>query len=307
MKKVIVLTLLLLIPALWIEPAGAADSPKLQIVTTIFPLYDWARQIGGDKVDVTQLLPPGVEAHTFAPLPGDVVRLNQAEVFVYTGANMEPWADDLLAGLDNKHLQVIDTSREIELPAEDDHEPDHEHEHDGLDPHIWVDPVLAQNMVRTIAAGLATRDPANKDFYITNADAYNAQLDSLNQDIVAGLAQCKQRTIIYGGHFAFGHFARRYGLEHVSPYPGFAPDSQPSPKAIAHLIRQMKKLDIKAVYYEELLEPKVARVIAEETGAQLLLLHGAHNLTKEERTQRLSYLSIMRDNLQRLKIGLQCE
>jgi zinc transport system substrate-binding protein len=235
---------------------------------------------------------------------------------------MEPWADDLLAGVDNKNLKVIDASQGIELVAEENHEEmetgghheqrqdqPHEpkHEHGDLDPHIWVDPVLAQTMVRTIATGLAAQDPDNKDYYRTNADAYNAQLEKLNQEIATGLARCKQDTIIYGGHFTFGYFARRYGLQHVSPYPGFAPDSKPSPKAIAHLIKQMRERGSKAIYYEELLEPKVAKVIADETGAELLLLHGVHNLTKEERLQGMSYLSIMRDNLQRLKIGLQCE
>jgi zinc transport system substrate-binding protein len=320
MRKAIILIYAALILSL--GPATVADNQKLQVVTTIFPLYDWSWQIGGEKVEVKQLLPPGVEAHTFSPSPEDVLRLNKADAFVYTGEYMEPWAEDLLAGVANKNLKVIDASQGIELVAEEDHEemetaghheqrqgqphePKHEHGH--LDPHIWLDPVLAQTMVRTIATGLAARDPDNKDYYRANAEAYNAQLEKLNQEIAAGLAPCKQDTIIYGGHFAFGYFARRYGLEHVSPYPGFAPDSEPSPRAIAHLIKQMRERGSKAIYYEELLEPKVAKVIADETRAELLLLHGVHNLTKEERLQGMSYLSIMRDNLQRLKIGLQCE
>jgi zinc transport system substrate-binding protein len=316
MRRTIILALFCSALALSLEPAGVADNQKLQVVTTIFPLYDWSRQIGGNRVEVTQLLPPGVEAHSFSPSPEEVLRLHKADAFVYTGEYMEPWAKDLLAGVDNKNLKIIDASQGIELLAEEDHEqvetgghPEQgqHHERGDLDPHIWLDPVLAQKMVDTIATGLADRDPDHKDYYRANAEAYNAQLEKLNQQITAGLARCKQNTIIYGGHFAFGYFARRYGLEYISPYPGFAPDSEPSPRAIAHLIKQMREHGIKVIYYEELLEPKVARVIADETGAELLLLHGAHNLTKEERLQGATYLSIMRDNLQRLKIGLQCE
>lgn len=300
--------------------AAAAEAAKLKVTATIFPLYDFARQVGGDRVEVSLLLPPGVEAHTYAPRPGDMMRLGNAEVFLYTGEFMEPWAENLVKGVDNPALLVVDTSRGIEL-AEEDEGDEHVHSgeagdhaasgnasdhHHGKDPHIWLDPLLAQTMVRTIAEAFAAKDPAGAEVYRANAESYAKELAALDREITEGLSGCERRTIIYGGHFAFGYFARRYGLEHVSPYPGFAPDAEPSPRAVAELVETMKHTGASVIYHEELIDPKVARAIATETGARLLLLHGAHNLSREEREQGLTYLQIMRDNLARLREGLAC-
>jgi zinc transport system substrate-binding protein len=320
--------------------AAAAEAAKLKVTATIFPLYDFARQVGGDRVEVSLLLPPGVEAHTYAPRPGDMIRLGNADVFLYTGEFMEPWAENLVKGVDNPALLVVDTSRGIELaegdehdehvhsgeagdhaapPQEEHHGHDHgasadahagdasdHHHHHGKDPHIWLDPLLARTMVSTIAEAFAAKDSAGAEIYRNNAESYAKELAALDREITEGLSGCERRTIIYGGHFAFGYFARRYGLEHVSPYPGFAPDAEPSPRAVAELVETMKHTGASVIYHEELIDPKVARAIAAETGARLLLLHGAHNLSREEREQGLSYLRIMRDNLARLREGLAC-
>ncbi|WP_026368185.1 metal ABC transporter solute-binding protein, Zn/Mn family [Aminiphilus circumscriptus] len=323
--------------------AVAAEAAKLKVTATIFPLYDFARQVGGDRVEVSLLLPPGVEAHTYAPRPGDMIRLGNAEIFLYTGELMEPWAENLVKGVDSPALLVVDTSRGIELAEEDEHDEhvhfgeaessghaaaspeehhghdqkasadahaggasDHHHLHHGKDPHIWLDPVLARIMVRTIAEAFAAKDPAGAESYRNNAESYAKELAALDREITEGLSACERRTIIYGGHFAFGYFARRYGLEHVSPYPSFAPDAEPSPRAVAELVETMKRTGASVIYHEELIDPKVARAIASETGARLLLLHGAHNLSREEREQGLTYLQIMRDNLARLREGLAC-
>lgn len=350
--------------------AAAAEAAKLKVTATIFPLYDFARQVGGDRALVSLLLPPGVEAHTYAPRPGDMIRLGNADVFLYTGEFMEPWAENLVKGVDNPALLVVDTSRGIELaegdehdehvhsgeaghgheeghahshaqdcddpncphshkevdssdhaapPQEEHHGHDHgasadahagdasdHHHHHGKDPHIWLDPLLARTMVSTIAEAFAAKDPAGAEIYRNNAESYAKELAALDREITEGLSGCERRTIIYGGHFAFGYFARRYGLEHVSPYPGFAPDAEPSPRAVAELVETMKHTGASVIYHEELIDPKVARAIAAETGARLLLLHGAHNLSREEREQGLTYLRIMRDNLARLREGLAC-
>jgi zinc transport system substrate-binding protein len=295
---------------------------KLQVVATIFPVYDFARQIGGDLVETTLLLPPGVEAHSFSPTPKDIARISKADILVYTGKYMEPWVEDLLKGIENKDLCVIDASKGIELMGEEHH--DHEgaehekegehhtdeaehHHHGGVDPHIWLDPLLVQKMVQTIAAGFAAQDVGNATIYQKNAQAYSRQLGDLDAQIRQMLTSCKHKEIIYGGHFAFGYFARRYGLEHTSPYDGFAPNAEPSPKNIAELIDKIKTTGVKVIYYEELLEPKVAKAISQETGATMLLLHGAHNVSKAEREQGVTYLAIMQANLANLKIGLECQ
>jgi zinc transport system substrate-binding protein len=299
-----------------------ADPGKLQVVTTLFPLYDFSRQIAGDKAQITLLLPPGVEAHSFEPRPQDIITINKADVFIYTGPFMEAWVGDILGGINNKKLLVIDASKNIQLTAEEEHEEaaheepheheadhdhDHDHDHGGADPHIWVDPVLAQQIVTDIANGFAAQDTANKDFYLANAKAYNDKLALLDTKIRQTLTPCKTKTILYGGHFAFGYFARRYGLDYISPYAGFSPDAEPTPKKITELIEKMKTLDSKYIFYEELLDPRVARTIAESTGAKLLLLHGAHNISKEELDKGVTYLEIMEGNLQRLKLALNCQ
>jgi zinc transport system substrate-binding protein len=289
-----------------------ADQSKLQVVTTLFPLYDFSRQIAGDKAQITLLLPPGVEAHSFEPRPGDIITINKANVFIYTGPFMEAWVQDVLGGINNKKLLVIDASKGIQLATEEHREEEasqhaDEHDHNGADPHIWVDPVLAQQIVTAIANGFAAQDSANKDFYLANAKAYTEKLAALDTKIRQTLQPCKTKTILYGGHFAFGYFARRYGLDYISPYAGFSPDAEPTPKKIAELIEKMKTLKSKYIFYEELLEPRVARTIAESTGAQLLLLHGAHNISKEELAKGVTYLEIMEANLQRLKLALNCE
>jgi zinc transport system substrate-binding protein len=299
------------------QSAPNNDPGKLQVVTTLFPLYDFSKNIAGDKAQVTLLLPPGVEAHSFEPRPQDIITISKADIFIYTGPFMEAWAHDVLGGINNKKLRVIDASHNLQLTAEDHHEEteqhdhadaDHEHEHDhgNMDPHIWTDPVLAQQIVTVIAEGFAAQDTANKDFYLANAKAYNDKLAALDTKIRQTLQTCKSKTILYGGHFAFGYFTRRYGLDYISPYAGFSPDAEPTPRKIAELIEKMKTLDSKYIFYEELLEPRVARTIAESTGAELLLLHGTHNISRQELEQNATYLNLMEGNLQRLKTALNC-
>ncbi len=305
---------------------------KLEVVTTLFPTYDFAKQIGKDKINVSLLLPPGVESHSFEPKPQDVVRINKADVFIYTGKYMEPWVEDMLKGISNKNLLVVDASLGIELIAETDHDEDDEHHegehheeaeehgeehgeehehghhhHGGKDPHIWVDLANDQVMVDTIAKALVEKDPANSALYMNNAKEYKNKLADLDRRFKKTLSTAKHKTIIYGGHFAFGYFAKRYGLEHDSPYEGFSPNAEPSPKAIADLINKLKQSGIKYIYYEELLDPKVARTISQETGAKLELLHGAHNVSKDELSRGVTFLDIMEDNLKKLKVGLECQ
>jgi zinc transport system substrate-binding protein len=286
------------------------STKKLEVVTTLFPTYDFAQKVGKDTINVSLLLPPGLESHTFEPKPQDVVRINKADIFIYTGKYMEPWVEDLLKGVSNKNLLVVDASTGIELISEghhDEDEGDHDDHHGGKDPHIWLDLANAQIMVDTIAKALVEKDPANSAFYLNNAKEYKSKLADLDRRFQETLSTAKHKKIIYGGHFAFGYFAKRYGLEHDSPYDGFSPNAQPSPKAIAGLINQLKQSGIKYIYYEELLDPKVARTISQETGAKLELLHGAHNVSKDELRRGVTFLDIMEDNLKKLKVGLECQ
>jgi zinc transport system substrate-binding protein len=285
------------------KKAVEAGEKRISVITSLFPLYDFARNIGGNKVDVMLLLPPGVEAHTFEPRPADIVRIDSADIFVYTGEFMEPWVKDILASVTNKNLIVVNSSEGVSLiEGADEHEGGY-----GVDPHIWLDFANAQKMVDNICKAMITRDPNNKGLYITNADDYKLKLEKLDKEYRSALSDCKHRTIINTGHFAFGYLAKRYNLTLVSAYKGFTPDSEPTPRDMAGLIDTIKKSGIKYLYYEEMLSPKVAQVLEKETGAELLSLNGAHNVSKEAMNRGDTFISIMERNLENLKKGLQCQ
>lgn len=304
--------------AVLLAAASAAAAP-VRVVTTIFPLTDWTRAVGGDRVEVHQLLPPGAESHSFAPRPSDIARIEAADMFVYLGPDMEPWAQRLLRAAPRASRVDVEAARGIERLTADAacaaHDDEHKHHHDAddhapaaTDPHVWLDPVLAQRVVEAIADGLSRADPEGAETYRRNAAAYNERLQALHERIESKLRNARHRTLLYGGHFAFGYFARRYGLEHRSPYRGFAPDAAPTPRAVAELIRTLQETGQKVIFHEELIEPRAARVIAEQTGARLLPLHGAHNLAREEAERGdVTYLSIMERNLENLAAGLEAE
>lgn len=283
---------------------------KFTVVTTVFPLYDFAKNIAGDHADVFLLLPPGVESHGFEPGPEDIVKINRAGVFIYTGEHMEPWAGKILKSIDNKGLVVADSSKGISLiekSGEEGHEDAYRHGKDEeMDPHIWLDFANAQKMADNILEGFIKADAANADAYRKNAERYKIILSALDNKFREGLASCSSKYFIHGGHYAFGYMARRYGLNYISAYHGFSPDSEPSAKRLAELIRKMKKNNIKHIFYEELVSPRVADTIAKETGAGLLQLHAAHNITKEEWDRGVTFTDLMEQTLGNLKAGLQC-
>jgi zinc transport system substrate-binding protein len=307
----------------------AATGKRLIVVTSLFPLYDFARNIGQNRADVSLLLPPGVEAHSFEPRPGDMVRLNQADVFVYTNNAMEPWAHDLIKGVQSRTLRVVESGRDIAITpgheahsqakkttheahtpgnkADHGHKNGHQHGHDynGADPHVWLDFSNAAKMVDHIVAGFIEKDPANKNFYEKNADAYKAKLNDLDRQFKEGLSGCRKRVIVHGGHFAFGYLAQRYGLKYVA-VSGFSPNAEPTPAGMARISKTLKANGLNHLFYEELLSPRIAESIARETGASLLMLHAAHNVSKEEFDRGVGFPDLMQSNLENLKRGLQC-
>lgn len=287
---------------------GKKDHPttgqkKLNIVTTLFPLYDFTRNIAGDKAQVTLLLPPGMEPHSFEPKPGDMLRINDADVFIYTGKYMEPWVEAILKGLDSKKLLVVDTSRGIVLNEEKE---DDGHGHGKIDPHIWLDLSNAQKITDNILAGLVQKDNINKDYYMKNAGVFNVKLSEMDTKFRQTLSTCKRHTFIHGGHFAFNYLAKRYDLQYIAAYHG-SPDAEPTPRRLIELKNKMKQYDIKYIYFEELILPRVSEVISRETGATMLKLHGAHNISKEDMDKGLTFLALMEENLKNLKAGLECQ
>lgn len=313
MKKTLFIAMIILIilgifMLLNIKLKSKNDSTKIKVITTLFPLYDFAKIIGQDNIDVVLLLPPGVEPHAFEPKPSDIIKINEFDLFVYTGDFMEPWAEDIVKGISSKKdIKIVNSSIGIELMHnKHSHKGEHnEHKHSSVDPHIWLNFDNSSIIVENITNALIEKDPENADFYTKNARDYKIKLTQLDNRYKTELAECKNKKIIYGGHHAFGYMEQKYDLVYESAY-GISPDSEPSAKDLISLTEQILKDNIKYIFFEELLNPKVAETLALETGAGLLVLNPAHNLIKEDFEKNISFLSIMEGNLNNLKTGLQC-
>jgi len=288
------------------------NDAKPIITTTLFPQYDFSKIIVGDKFDVVLLLPPGVEAHSFDLSPKDMTTILSSDIFIYTSLVMEPWVKNILESLEAEEILAIDLSTEIELKnfEYEDHDHDHEnenehkHEESGYDPHYWTDPMNAIIMVDEILKAVISIDKENEQFYIENAQKLKSDLIKLDEDIRYVVENSESKTIISGGHFALGYFANRYGLEYISPYDGFSPNAEPSAQAIANIIKTVKDTNAKAIFYEELVDPKVSKTISDQTGVQMLELNAAHNVSKEQLEKNVHYIDIMYNNLENLKKGL---
>ncbi len=286
---------------------------KLRVITTLFPIYDFTRAIGGDRVDVTLLLPPGVEPHNFEPKPDDVARISTADLFVYTNRYMEPWAADILKGAENGKLLVVDAGAGVALlPAsqgeghDDGKEGEKGHRHEtAFDPHIWLSIPNAEQMVDNITAGLTQKDPANSTWYRENAADYKRRLAELDARFTERLSRCQTRIFLHGGHSAFDYLANRYGLTYLSAYAVSA-SAEPTPRRMIELVDRIRANNLHAIFYEELISPTVAETIARETGATLLKLHGIHNVSRDDMMHGVTYLSLMDKNLDNLSRGLEC-
>jgi len=282
----------------------AARERKIRVVASLFPLYDFARNIGGERADVALLLPPGVEPHDYEPKAGDILKINSADIFIYTGKFMEPWVTEVLKGIENPGLEVIDASRGIPLMAISVQE-NNGRTRETVDPHIWLDFGNDLTIVDTILTGFIKKDPSQRQYYEQNALAYKAKLDSLDKEYARELGRCQKNVFVEGGHYTFGYLAKRYHLRYISAV-GISPNAEPAPSDLVRLSEIVKKYGLKYVYFEELESPKIAQTIARETGAQLLELNGAHNLTRNEMKGGATFISLMEENLKNLKIGLQC-
>ena len=284
----------------------------LSVVTTLFPLKEFAQSVGGERVKVRLLLPPGAEPHTWEPKPSDIVRLSHADVFIYIGAEMEPRAHSIVKSSDNATLQIIEVSRGIPLIRVDEahhhaaHGDKEELTHGAVDPHIWLDFEYSQAIVDKIEHALGKKDPEWAEYYRKNADDYKEKLKNLDLKYKEVLSNCECREFILGSHAAFAYMARRYGLKQISLYR-VSPNSEPTPKKMVEVIRMAKKHRVKAIYFEELLSDKLARTIAREVGAETLVLNPGANLTKAEIESEITFLSLMEKNLENLKYGLNCE
>lgn len=301
------------------------DGGKITIMTTLFPQYDFAKHIVGDKCEVILLLPPGSDSHSYEPTPKDIININNAELFVYTGDDMEAWVATILDGVDNKNLNVLDLSENIELlnAGESEHAHTHEHEHEheheeeeenhnifghthshDIDPHYFTSPKNAMIMLQDIYEEIIAMDPDNKEYYTANYEAYLAELIEVDEELHEVVHEADYNTLYFGGKFALLYFIEEYHLDYVSPFDSCAHEAEASPKSIVEIIECMEEHSAHTVFYEELTDPKVANIISEEIGGQALLLHSCHNVSKEEFESGVSYVDLMRQNADNLREGL---
>ncbi|MBI4332690.1 MAG: zinc ABC transporter substrate-binding protein [Chloroflexi bacterium] len=278
------------------QPDRQPPAGGVSVVASFYPLYEAARQVAGERASVRSLVPPGTESHDFEPTPRDTAALFNARMVVYNGAGFEPWLDRLLPELKEKGIVLVEASKSIDLlQMEDEDDPSRK----VPDPHFWLDPVLMQQVVTAVRNGYIQVDPANRAFYEASAAAYNARLQALHQKYQQGLQGYARRTIVTS-HAAFSYLARRYNLEMVS-IAGLSPMAEPSPQQMAAVVRLVRERGIRYIFFETLVDPRLAETIARETGAGTLVFNPLEGLTEDEVRAGKDYISVMEENLVNLK------
>jgi len=274
--------------------ADGQDGAKLRVVCTLFPQYDFIREITGGEADVTLLLPAGAESHSFEPTPGDIVRLGGADLFVYIGNEMETWVNGVLPEVSGS-TEVLNVSSALGLRLSGT---------GAVDPHIWTNPLTAVKMVELLRDVLIELDPQNTVRYAGNAGAYITRLQSLDTSVRELVESSARREIVFGSEFAIRNFTDEYGLTALYVFDSCAEESEPSAAAVMKAVDEIRDKNLPAVFYGELTEPKTANAIAAETGAEALLFHSCHNLSLDDFNDGATYLSLMAENLENLRIAL---
>ena len=368
--------------------ASSEENGKLKVAVTLFPYYDFVRQIAGNQVDLQMVIPAGMDSHSFEPTPADIRTIQHADILISNGGTMEHWLDETLAALDTTNMTIVtmmdyvdaveeeivegmedadhdhehthvyvaaDHDHSGETPEEhaahahedDDHDhsgetpeehaahahedDDHDHsgetpeahaahsyeedtrsyvDHDGreeeieYDEHIWTSPVNAMKLVDVIGDTLAEADPAHADTYHQGAENYKKELEEIDSGFREVSANRKRNMIVMGDKFPFRYLADEYQLDYRAAFSGCSSDTEPSAKTIAYLIDKVKEEQIPAVYYLELSSHRVAEIIGEETGAEPLLLHSCHNVTRAQFDAGITYVGLMRQNIENLRKGI---
>ncbi len=275
----------------------SSHSDKIKVVASIFPLADFVRNVGGERVDVVTLLPPAASPHVYSPAPRDLVRIQGAGLFIKIGLGFEFWAEDLARSGAGKGLMEVETSRGVEVIQESEH--GHEHGHKVGNPHIWLDPVIAMEQVKQIKEALMHIDPSHGEEYNRNAEDYLEKLEQLDLDIRETIMDFSQRSFV-AFHPSWAYFARRYGLVEAGIIEA-APGREPTPGEIMAITKQAREAGIKVVFGEPQLNPKAAYVVADEIGGKVLFLDPIGSPEQEDRS---TYLKLMRYNLGIMKQGM---
>ena len=295
--------------------SAAAQEEKLQIIATIFPAFDFARTISGEHAQVSLLLPPGSESHSYEPTPQDLIAIQNADLFMYVGGESDHWIEELLSSMDEKaprSFRLMDCVSLIEEEisesmehAHDHHEPcDHTHEHKELDEHVWTSPKNVIQIVRELASVLKELSPVHASAFDRSAQQYIADLQALDAAFEQVVSTASRGLLIFGDRFPFRYFADAYNLRYDAAFPGCSEDSEPSVRTVISLVDTVREQQIPVIFYIEFSSRRTADILAEETGAKPLLFHSCHNLSADELKNGATYLGLMQQNLDALKEAL---
>jgi zinc transport system substrate-binding protein len=300
------------------EKAGATDnnnnssstSQKIKVIASIFPMYEFTKNVAGDKADVVLMIPNGEEPHGWEPSTQEVQIIQNAQLFIYNGAGVESFVPNMSSSGNFAHTTFVKASDGIQMLDADVKNLDQEEakpiiEQGGKDPHVWNDPVLAQQEVSNIANALEKTDPANAQHYEASANAYNQKLAKLDQDIKSTISTCNTHTFV-SLHNAFSYFTQRYGLTDVW-ISGIAPESEVPPQDIAKVENVAKQNNVKVIFSEDLVDPKLAQSLADDIGAQVKVLSPLEGLNREDQQKGTTFIDKWYENLDNLKVALGCQ
>jgi len=290
------------------NPVTRSADGKLNVTTTNFPAFDFTRQIAGDKVNLSMLLPPGAESHSFEPSPRNIILVQNSGIFIYVGGESDAWADRILKSMNTSKMKIVrmmDSVDAVEEEIVEGMEGEDEEEETAYDEHIWTSPRNAILIVGAIAEALCETDPDNADFYRRNAAGYSEKLVQLDAAFNEVIAEAKRKTIVFADRFPFRYFADAYGLTYFAAFPGCSTETEPSAATVKFLIDKIRSEKIPVVFHLELSNERMANAISGETGAKKLLFHASHNLSKKDFEAGLGYLDFMRANIENLREALR--
>lgn len=300
------------------------DSGKISIVTTIFPPYDFARQIAGQNADITMLLPPGTESHSYEPSPRDIITIQSCDIFVYGGGESDEWIDSILESMDVSNMQIISMMEVSNALHEETvegmqtaagHKHDHEHEaeddwhtsggsHEQYDEHVWTSPKNSILICHAICDALCSIDAVNSQQYKQACEQYILQLEQLDNRFNDIVANAKRKSIIFGDRFPFLYLVKEYDLSYWAAYPGCSSETEVSAATLAFLIDKVKAEQIPVVFYLEFSNQKIADIICESTNAKKLQLHSCHTISSDDLQNGVTYIDLMNQNADNLKEAL---
>lgn len=288
MKKIFLLIMLLALLT-----SGCADKgkeqDKLQVTASFYPMAEFARAVGGDKAQVTTLVPDGAEPHDWEPSPRDLTKIGRSQLFVYNGL-VEPWAEQALQAVAERNVLSVQAGSGLYDNGS------------KQDPHVWISPKKAMIEVQRITEAFCEADAANAAYYQDNCRQYLEQLQQLDKQMQE-IAASAQKKVFITSHAAFGHLAADYGLRQLA-VSGLSPQAEPTPADLQRLAGIVKQEQVGYIFFETLSDPRIAQVLAKETGAETAVLDPLEGLSEEGRKENLDYIKIMQRNIDNLKLAL---